>query len=160
MEHVSRILIIGYGNPLRGDDGLGWHVAERLRGGPAEVLALHQLTPELADPLSRADLAIFVDAACDNSPGAIGYRRIEPESAPSEVFSHQFTPEVLLGFATKLYGRRPEAVLLSIGGASFECGEQLSSAVQSAVPELLARVQQLIDHQRGIVNEETEATRR
>ena len=48
-----KALIIGYGNPLRSDDGFGWHagrlLAQALAGQEAEVITCHQLTPELAD---------------------------------------------------------------------------------------------------------------
>ena len=62
----SRLLVIGYGNELRGDDGVGPRVARavsdwRLPGVTA--LAVHQLAPELAEPLSLSDAAVFVDAA-------------------------------------------------------------------------------------------------
>ena len=63
------MLIIGYGNPLRGDDGVGWRVAEAagtaLPEGAATVLAVHQLTPELSAPISRAGRVVFVDAAAE-----------------------------------------------------------------------------------------------
>lgn len=63
---MAHTLIIGYGNPLRGDDGLGWHVAQRLAAvlpqHRARIEVCHQLTPELAEPISRADLVIFIDA--------------------------------------------------------------------------------------------------
>jgi hydrogenase maturation protease len=62
-----RKLIIGYGNPLRGDDDVGWEAASRLAAAlPSEavhILAVHQLTPELAEAVSEADLLIFVDAS-------------------------------------------------------------------------------------------------
>jgi hydrogenase maturation protease len=44
-------LLIGYGNPLRGDDGLGWQVADQVARDAdksIKVVATHQLTPELA----------------------------------------------------------------------------------------------------------------
>ena len=45
----TNLLIIGYGNPLRGDDGFGWHAALRLReiihDDGIEILPVHQLTP-------------------------------------------------------------------------------------------------------------------
>src|ERR1017187_6668201 len=94
---MSRILIIGYGNPLRGDDAFGWRVAERLlelNHDPAvEILCLHQLTPELMDPLSRADFAIFIDACAGGKPGAIAERRIEAGAAGTASFTHHATPK-------------------------------------------------------------------
>ena len=57
---MARVLILGYGNPLRSDDGLGWQVAVQLfrTNTSPEVLVLpcHQLTPELAEPISRFSL--------------------------------------------------------------------------------------------------------
>src|SRR5580704_15594719 len=51
-----RTLVIGYGNPLRSDDALGWHasrlLAQALAGQEVDVITCHQLTPELAEPLS------------------------------------------------------------------------------------------------------------
>ena len=61
------ILLLCYGNPLRRDDGVGWVIGERLaemlREDVADVRVLHQLTPELAEPISRAGAVIFIDAA-------------------------------------------------------------------------------------------------
>lgn len=142
---MAQVLIVGYGNPLRGDDGIGWHAAEavarRVQDGNVEVLASHQLTPEMACSISRATLVIFIDAACDNKEGEVAFRRVEPDSSPSELFTHQLTPEVLLGLAQRLYGSCAEAMLLSVGAGSFEYGETLSPAVEAALPALLEQVQ-------------------
>ena len=100
---MPRILIVGYGNPLRGDDAFGQRVAGRLLQLPpdpaVEILSLHQLTPELMDPLSRADFAIFIDAGASGEPGAVVERRIDPQSANRVAFTHQATPEALLSGA-------------------------------------------------------------
>lgn len=142
---MAKVFIVGYGNPLRGDDGIGWRaaefLAERLHVPNVEIRASHQLTPEMAEPISRADLVIFVDAACDHREGEVISRRVAPDCSPSELFSHQLTPEALLGLAKRLYGRCSEAVLLSVGAASFEYGETLSPAVEAALPALLEQVQ-------------------
>ena len=64
----TRIVVAGYGNPLRGDDGAGWRVAcavrERYAGRPdVEVLAGQQPVPEWAPVLAGAGVAYLVDAA-------------------------------------------------------------------------------------------------
>src|SRR5579871_5175875 len=70
-----RLLIVGYGNPIRSDDAVGYLAAERLRQVLTEadiaILSVHQLTPELAEPVSRAARVIFIDAAATGEPGAI-----------------------------------------------------------------------------------------
>ena len=140
---VSRVLIIGYGNPLRGDDGLGWHAVERLRSAVAdpeiEILAVHQLTPELADPLSRARRAIFIDAAAGGEPGTIQRRPLTPSSG-GEAFTHHATPPALLAAAQSLYGHAPEAILFSVPAESMAFGDQLSPVVRQALDELVARI--------------------
>lgn len=144
---MAHTIIIGYGNPLRGDDGLGWRAAERLRAEitdpEVDVQTGHQLTPELAETVTHVRLVVFIDANCDTMAGEVVSRRIEPDRSPSELFTHRLTPEVLLGMAEKLYGRSPEGILISVGAASFEHGDQLSPAVESALPAVIERVQTL-----------------
>ncbi len=142
---MPKVLIIGWGNPLRGDDGLGWRAAERLAevlpGPQFTVRASHQLLPEFAEEISRSDLVIFIDASCDNgSPGEIRFERVEPSRSPSAAFSHQMDPPALTGMARRLYGFCPSAFFFSVRGRSFEDGEDLSPEVESALPELLERI--------------------
>jgi|YelNatPaOPRAMG01_1025707.scaffolds.fasta_scaffold20138_2 hydrogenase maturation protease len=148
---MRRVLVIGYGNPLRGDDGLGIAAVEMLMGrveaglcDPGVAIrfkAVYQLTPEIAADLAGADFAVFIDAACDNVQGDIIHRRVLPSASALDSFSHQLTPEVLLALAERLYGRSPEAYLYSIGAASFEYGETLSEPVRAALPALVDQIQ-------------------
>jgi hydrogenase maturation protease len=136
---VARIVIFGYGNPLRGDDGFGWRTAERLRAEirspEVEVMALHQLTPELMEPISCAELAIFIDASVPQS-----VRRPGGGSA----FTHHLTPQMLVEGARSLYGRAAEPLLLTTEGENFELGEELSPAVEAAVEQTLAKVRAIL----------------
>jgi hydrogenase maturation protease len=142
------ILIIGYGNPLRGDDGFGWHAAGRI-GIPAshdtEILARHQLTPELAEPLSRADLAIFIDASGEQTPERLICRRIEPNLEQAAAFTHQVDAGGLLSLARELYGAAPEAYVISAVAENFDCGETLSPQVESVLEPAVRLAEQLID---------------
>lgn len=150
-------LILAYGNPLREDDGVGWQVGEQLAQmlpeTAVQVLVCHQLTPELVEPISRAALVIFIDAATGSIPGAIDCRPITSDPARVRPFSHQVDPSGLLLAAQQLYGRVPQAFLLSVTGQSFGYGEGLSDAVLAALPQLVARV-------RDLVAEGVEATKR
>ena len=56
---MVRLLVIGVGNPLREDDGVGWRLAEALAQAGVEVHTCHQLLPELAAELGRVDLVLF-----------------------------------------------------------------------------------------------------
>ena len=143
------ILVIGYGNPLCGDDGVGQYVADRLdeaesvSGPEVEILARHQLTPELVEPISRADLVIFVDAQAGGKPGLLTVTEVthEPQAAP---FTHNMTPEALLSGACVLYGRYPQGVLYTLTAASFAYGDEFSPPVQAALPALIKAIEERI----------------
>ena len=139
---MSRTLIIGYGNSLRGDDAIGIRAAEQLRqrgpGPDLEILSVHQLTPELVDPISRAGRVIFIDAAAGPNPGQIAERRIH--AAPfARPFTHVATPEALLAGASALYGSEPHAILITVTASTFDLGEDLSAPVQKALESVIQR---------------------
>ena len=90
------VLIVGYGNALRTDDGLGWHAAERLAGDPrlagATVLRRHQLTPELALDISLADLVVLVDASHGPAAGTFTVTPVARAGAPGMSWTHHLSP--------------------------------------------------------------------
>jgi hydrogenase maturation protease len=145
---MGGILVIGYGNPLRGDDGLGWHAASRLagelEGTGAEVLVLHQLAPEVAQDLSRAALAVFIDAGCEGTPGELRVSEVLPDASQPGSFSHQVNPAVLLALAAQLYGSAPRAWMVSVVGEAFGHGENLSPRIGEMLPAVCARVREVI----------------
>ena len=140
VECPDAVLVIAWGNPLREDDGVAWHVIEGLRtlrprpGLPALHLRhAHQLTPEMAECLSRAAGVVFVDARRDGTPGEIRCERIIPAAGTNPLL-HSLSPQALLLYSEGLYGRAPEAVVVSIAGERFGMGETLSPAVRRAIP--------------------------
>jgi len=138
-------MIIGYGNPLRGDDGVGWRVAEALAAElpTEEALTVHLLTPELAEPISRARLVVFVDAAVGDLPGQIHCFPLAP--ATGRPSSHETNPAGLLALAAELFGSCPPAHMVTITGESFDVGETLSEAVEAAVPVAAAAVRAIVE---------------
>jgi hydrogenase maturation protease len=119
------VLVIGYGNPLRGDDGIGAAIATEVAalGLPGvEVRVVHQLTPELAADLADARLAVFVDAAAGGEPVAA----VRLEAAADDVITHAVDPRGLLALAGAAFGRTPEAWLVTAAGADFGFGDTLS----------------------------------
>src|SRR5579859_5783898 len=111
---MARIVVAGYGNPLRGDDGAGWRVAEAVAqkwGQRVCVLMGQQPAPEWAPMLAAADVAFLVDATREAVPG-LRVRRLEPVVGGQLLDGHTFSPEHLLGLAGALYGHVPESYLL------------------------------------------------
>ena len=135
---MARVLIVGYGNPLRGDDALGWEIAGRLvtsiQGEPVEVLALNQLTPELSELISEVELVIFIDASHIGNPGSWTCESVEPNATSSQTLGHHLTPMSLLAYAQTIFKASPRALLVSVAGESFDCRQELTPAVAAALP--------------------------
>jgi hydrogenase maturation protease len=140
------ILVIGYGNTLRADDGVGQRVALAAsawdRPGLA-ALAVHQLTPELAEPLATAELALFVDARLAGGE-AVELLPLDP-SQSGGLTGHASDPRCLLALTRALYGRHPRAWLIAVPAADFSLGEGLSAAAERGAEDALERIAALIE---------------
>jgi hydrogenase maturation protease len=132
-EATGKVLVIGYGNPGRLDDGLGPALAARL-----EALALpgvtvdadYQLTVEDAATVAAHDVVVLVDA---DTSGAEPFHFDRLAPTPGLGFSsHSVSPGALLALAEDLFGARPEAWVLGIRGYDFnEFGERISERAQA-----------------------------
>jgi hydrogenase maturation protease len=129
-------LVIGFGNTLRGDDGVGPRIARAVArwGCPdVEAIAAHQLTPELAARVTEADSVIFVDARIAESGGeqceAI---KIDSSGATAEV-GHTCSPALLLILALRAFGREPPAHLITVPAFDLNLGEGLSAATRGVM---------------------------
>jgi hydrogenase maturation protease len=123
-------LVIGYGNSLRQDDGVGLRAADllerRLNGDEAVIVRCHQLMPELAGKLASACMAIFLDASVDRPFQSVTLTRLRPK--PDSVgFSHHLTPAHLLSLSQALYGNSPPAYVVTAGLKDFALAEHLTT---------------------------------
>jgi hydrogenase maturation protease len=140
------ILVIGYGNPLRSDDGVGQQIAKEIAGWElpnVETIAVHQLTPELVELLARVDSAIFVDAYSGTTDQDIQIRPLE--LAESGITTgHWCEPQVLLAMTQALYGSHPRSWWVMVPGVNFELGDACSSIAQQGIENGLQQIEQLI----------------
>ena len=147
---MNRTLILACGNPLRGDDAVALHLARQLReelAGPELVVhTTQQWTPELAEPLSRCDLAIFLDASQRFSPGFVHCESVAPlAGAGHTLLTHTCNPALLLCMSRQFYNLVPRrAFSVTVGAQSFAFSFSLSTPVQNAVPEAIARVRSIL----------------
>jgi len=142
-------LILACGNPLRADDGAALVLANWLRETPREpetqIYSQPQWTPELAEPISQADLVIFVDASASLPAGEVACVPLQPIYKSSASLTHQTTPALLLALAEQLYEKCPaQAYLVTIGCASFRMRRGLSVTVQRAIPRAVDQVRALL----------------
>jgi hydrogenase maturation protease len=145
---TREILVVGYGNVLRGDDGVGWAAADRVAHDPrldgVTIVRLHQLTPELALDVSEARLVVLIDASGALPAGEIAVAEVPPAAGARTTWSHHLEPPTLLALAAELYGRTAPTFTVSVGIASLEAGDQLSTDVEAAVPRVVDAVAELI----------------
>jgi hydrogenase maturation protease len=141
------ILVIGYGNDLRGDDGVGQQVARTVeKWGVANVrsLRVHQLTPELAEEVAQVDLVIFVDAYRKGEQQDLQVLPLKSECAAVTSMGHISDPHMLLALAQALYGHHPQAWLIAIPAVNFELSEQLSPIAEQGIDDALEEIDRLI----------------
>lgn len=140
-------LLIGIGNPWRGDDAAGVAVIRKLRerGAPGAMLAEHSGEgASLMELWAGAETVILVDAVRSGAePGAIHRFEIPPDSIPARVFAastHAFGPAQAIELA-RLLGRLPRRLIVyGIEGESFEAGTAPSPRVAMAVEGLAERL--------------------
>jgi hydrogenase maturation protease len=142
-DFLGKTLLVGYGNPDREDDGVAWHIlnriAERL-GLPEpnqqidalehledspDLLCVLQLYPEMAETIADYDRVCFVDAHTGAYQEDIRFEEIEGKFQASP-FTHHMTPETCLALAETLYGHAPYGVMVSVRGYQFGFSHTLS----------------------------------
>jgi len=113
--------IIGYGNTLRGEDGFGVEVAQKLADKAlkdTKVIELFQLTPELSLELLDASEIIFVDAAYCNTPRYALACTLQREVEP--LLSHHISAHTIVRMLQELYKKRVHYEVFSILTSNYE----------------------------------------
>ena len=145
-ENTATVMLIGYGNPGRFDDGLGPALAaavEQWRVPGVTVDADYQLTLEDAAAAARHDVVIFADADASGCE-PFTFRMVEP--APALGFStHSIQPSAVLGLAHELFGARTRGYVLGIRGYAFdEFNESLSEGAQENLAAALRFIEPVL----------------
>lgn len=135
------ILVIGYGNPGRLDDGLGPVFAEKIQasGLPGVVVeSNYQLNVEDAELVSRHGVVVFADASVD-AAAPFEFQPLEKKAPLVGFSSHSITAGSLLGLAGELFGETPMAYSMAIRGYDFnEFGEYLSVRAKANMEKALS----------------------
>ncbi len=126
------ILVIGYGNDMRRDDGAGRWVAERIERldlPDVEVHSVAQLNPEMALAVSGRSLVVFVDASIDTSELTV--EQVIP-SPGSRVMTHHGDPGTLLSMVPSIGSLPHASYLVSIPAHDFDIGFGMSPRTEAS----------------------------
>lgn len=159
-----RLLVLGFGNVDRRDDGVALHVINTLReqqghslidphdtdgleeraagatdGAVLDTGHVYQLTPDLAEIAADYDHVVFVDAHISTHEALIREVPVPPQARPG-IVSHQLSPNTVLAMAHQLYGGHPAGTLLSIRAHDLDFGVGLSPQTAAGVAPAVARI--------------------
>lgn len=142
-----RPLVVGVGNPQRGDDAIGPIAAERLsaqRGGPFDIEILGGDCSALVDRLAERTMVIVVDAcSAGAAPGTLF--RFDAAEAPLPAYAggmstHGFGVAEALALAASLDRQPDRCVVFAVEGADFTLGSGMSPPVAAAVDRVIEAV--------------------
>jgi len=145
---MHELVVIGFGNSLRQDDGFGPAVVERLseriHHERIVLLAPSTLTPELAATLAETRQVIFIDACATLSPGEVARFDLVCDERSDVSLVHFLSPEALLVWTKRLYGHVPTAELWLVGTEQTELSEELTDVVAARVDEFVLALEERI----------------
>ena len=158
---ANKILIYGYGNPGRQDDGLGnafvqrleeWVDNEHISG--FEFDSNYQLNIEDAANIADKDLVVFVDASEEEIHDFI----LTPvdDSAKVTFTTHAASPGYIVHLCRKLYSQAPPAYLLHIKGFEWEFKEGLSLMAQSNLEKSLEGMKAILKNPEYLIHSYSE----
>lgn len=140
---LPEAVAIGYGNELHSDDGIGQRVAKMLQLSNVKSIAVHQLTPELAQALANTALAVFIDACLASESSQVQVQSLLPNSS-NVIAGHTADPRSLLTLTLALYGHCPPAWWVTVPGVNFELGENLSPLAEQGIEIAIDKINHLI----------------
>lgn len=141
---MADVLVVGYGNDLRSDDGAGRWVADRIEEldiAGVEVRSVAQLTPELALAISGRRLVVLVDASVDTEELTVS--DIDP-SQGSGVMSHHGDPGTTISMAASVGSLPERAVLVSIPATDLGMGFSMSETTATSAEQAVATITDLV----------------
>jgi hydrogenase maturation protease len=137
-DKSKEILVIGIGNPLRCDDGVGPYVAGRIEAKGlknVKVWLTQQLQLENLERMLEYDRVILVDASMAGPP--VDFRQVESLKGQALSSSHHLSPETFVDLAQSIYHKNLNLHLCSIKGNYFEVGDKISSDVLERAQEAM-----------------------
>lgn len=163
---MSRVIVVGLGNRLRGDDAIGLDVAEALEGEPGlSAVALEGEPVGLIELWRDAEEVILVDAVAGADPGRVrhlaGAEALGPWQSGAPASSHALGLAQVLELAAALGRLPPRLEVWAIEGGSFATGAEPSARVREAgarvADELVARLGGSVASTRGTSSAPTDA---
>ena len=143
MNNSTKILIYGYGNPGRADDGLGvafseaietWIKDKKIENVSCE--SNYQLNIEDAEIISNFDVVFFADASLEEI-SSVNITKVTPSKSKIEFSMHAVSPAYVLDLCNLIYNVTPSAWLIHIKGYDWDFREGFSKNAQHNLEKAL-----------------------
>ena len=150
------VLVIGIGNPDRGDDAVGVHIARQVAAERLDILALEFDDPsEALDAWTPDDTVVLADAISSGGrPGEIHVVDVKEQRLPAGNWSaggtHTLGLAAVVELARTLDLLPRKLMVVGIEAARFDHGAGMSEAVEAAVPAAAVTVLAMIDDGDGV----------
>lgn len=135
----KRTCIVGIGNSIRSDDGVGAYVCQLMeeKNLPGVTLiTTQQLDIGMTEDFTKFDRVIFVDASLKDE--TISLQPLSLDNGQSQSFSHYINAAMLVSLAQQLYSTNTRFYVCAIGANNFEMGNGLSSTTMSNANEAVS----------------------
>ncbi len=153
---LVKILVVGLGNPILGDDGIGWQIAQNLqqrsdipKNVTIECLAIGGIS--LMEALIDYDRAILIDAIVTGRDPVGFVRSIKLEDLPSQTSGHMSSAHDTslvdaLKMGRSLGAHLPDriSVITVESRKVYDFSEEMTPAVAAAIPQALKIIQKLL----------------
>ena len=158
MLNNKKILLYGYGNPGREDDGLGnvfveqmekWVAENNIEG--VEFDSNYQLNIEDADTISDKDIVVFVDASEEDIEDFF-IDRVDPSEAKIEFTMHASSPAFVLNLCNQIYNKNPETYLIHIKGYKWEFAEGISNKARENLNKAVDFMKDIIINKKDFID--------
>jgi len=146
---TRNVLIYGYGNLGRCDDGLGVRCAQELENWVLDtglehvtVETSYQLNIEDSERIAGFDVIYFVDASLEDSVQDVSITRVEPNELPIEFSMHAINPGFVLKLCNTIFDKHPEVYLVHIRGFEWDFDERLTEGARTNLFKAMDRIKE------------------
>ncbi len=140
-KEVKKFFVVGIGNPLRCDDGLGSLIAgviSKRKIPGVKVITSLQLNLELLEEAVGYLKILIIDASVTGE--GIVFKKIQSPGNALQSSSHHLSPELFLAMGKELYDKDLSLYLCSIRGQNFDLGDTFSSQVMESFPHAIIEI--------------------
>jgi hydrogenase maturation protease len=141
------VKVVGLGNPIYGDDGVGSCLARFLSQNNDFVIDGNAHGIAILGNLMDAQNLVFIDVDADLKPGEVALERIEGELRIEDTAmldAHRASPGLLVGYLRAMKAFNGDAYVIGIGPGNMEPFKPVSREVLNSIPKVIELLREVL----------------